>query len=1154
VVAGAATPAAATGSVFYAYANGAIDSGANSCAPTSNPGADGCDLTAALTNAGSGDTIYLATPGSAGSYYGNWTVSGTSPLTIEALTPGSDQPILDGDATANATCQTAACDSSILSLAAGVDLTINSVELTDSDNTATSMGGAVDNADGTLVVTDCTFDDNTSDSDGGAIDNADNGGAGSLDVFGSTFNDNTADGDGGAIDNADYGGEGTATVSDSTFTANTADGSDGGAIDNGDDNSSSGTLTVTDSTFSGDNSNTSGAAIANGDFNGDGTAWVAGDVFNETCGQADVVAGTSVWNDEGYNSGVGSSCFSSTPATTDSPVANSGDLGLGSLSDNGGPTQTMSVGFLTPPFESVPPNTTVTVNSDTVSLCSRVDQRGVGSIPGYPCNEGALNLPGELYAYADGSDDATDCSQNAVPTCSLTDALSRAAGAPPQAADTIYLATAGTSEHYVGNWDVNVPHTTSEGLLHIEPAPGLASAPVLDGNQGNSSGCTTPTCNGAILEIAANQNVYIKGITFTDAYNKTSQDGGAIDDGNGNAGGQLTIDTDTFTSNEAGSEGGAIDLADNGGTVGAEIFSSTFTDNNAASGGAIGAGVAGGNAITYITGSTFNGNHTNIGSGGAIDNGSNGTGQLNVAQSTFYDNSAFGGGAIDTGDHGTGTLTVTGTTFADNSGTDGDSIDSADESGAGSVGVAGDLFDGGCDLGAGGTFTDNGYNAGTDGSCESGGTADVTSASVSLLGTLEDHGGPTETMWPAWHNPAIGVVPNPTTALCPRTDQDGHFTASAQACNAGSVDSSTAPPAPGSPGDGGPTPGAPTVNVTGSPNPSTYGQGSPFTATIGGGASCGTVQWLVDGTPSGSPVSVTTGTTGTNGTTLTFTPPTPLSAGSHQVQAVFTPCSGNPVTGSVTEVVNKAGTTLTITVSGGTATATVKPVAPGAGTPTGTVTFTVNGQTQPAVTLSGGVATLTLPATPATASAGAAPATPVVTAAYSGDANFTGSSGTSATNVTDPTITAKVTSAHAKTKYGWYRSPVKITFTCTAGSSALSAACPSPVTLSGNGAAQSVTKTITASDGGTATAVVSPINIDHTTPSVTVGGVKSGHTYSKTRTLTCHASDKLSGIAHCTIHKTHTSHNGTITVHYTASAKDKAGNVTTKKGDYLIRG
>jgi hypothetical protein len=268
---------------------------------------------------------------------------------------------------------------------------------------------------------------------------------------------------------------------------------------------------------------------------------------------------------------------------------------------------------------------------------------------------------------------------------------------------------------------------------------------------------------------------------------------------------------------------------------------------------------------------------------------------------------------------------------------------------------------------------------------------------------------------------------------------------------------------------------------------------------------------------------------------------------------VFTPCSGAPATGSVTEVVNKASTTLTVTETGSTATATVKPVAPGAGTPTGAVTFTVNGQTQPAVTLSGGVATLTLPASPAADSAATPTDTaPVVTAAYSGDANFTGSSGTTATNVTNPTITAKLTSAHAKTKYGWYRSPVKVTFTCTIGSSALAAACPSPVTLSGNGAAQSVTKTITDTDGGTATAVVSPINIDKTPPAVKITGAKSGHTYSKTRHLTCKATDKLSGVANCTIHKTHTTHNGTKTVHYTATAKDKAGNTTTKKGHYLI--
>ena len=66
---------------------------------------------------------------------------------------------------------------------------------------------------------------------------------------------------------------------------------------------------------------------------------------------------------------------------------------------------------------------------------------------------------------------------------------------------------------------------------------------------------------------------------------------------------------------------------------------------------------------------------------------------------------------------------------------------------------------------------------------------------------------------------------------------------------------------------------------------------------------------------------------------------------------------------------------------------------------------------------------------------------------------------------------------------GWYATPVTVTFTCKETSAPLTTACPAPVTLSRNAAGQSVTRTIMATDGGAATAVVSGINIDTVRPS-----------------------------------------------------------------------
>jgi hypothetical protein len=92
-------------------------------------------------------------------------------------------------------------------------------------------------------------------------------------------------------------------------------------------------------------------------------------------------------------------------------------------------------------------------------------------------------------------------------------------------------------------------------------------------------------------------------------------------------------------------------------------------------------------------------------------------------------------------------------------------------------------------------------------------------------------------------------------------------------------------------------------------------------------------------------------------------------------------------------------------------------------------------------------------------------------------------------------ITAKITSAHPKTKSGWYRSAVTVTFSCKAGSAPLKTPCPHPVTLGKSAAAQSVSRTVSDTDGGIASITVSPINIDLKAPVVKVAGIKNGGTH-----------------------------------------------------------
>ena len=156
---------------------------------------------------------------------------------------------------------------------------------------------------------------------------------------------------------------------------------------------------------------------------------------------------------------------------------------------------------------------------------------------------------------------------------------------------------------------------------------------------------------------------------------------------------------------------------------------------------------------------------------------------------------------------------------------------------------------------------------------------------------------------------------------------------------------------------------------------------------------------------------------------------------------------------------------------------------------------------------------------------------------------------TSVTGISNPTITAALTSSAPKTSFGWYSAPVTVTFTCTNGSAPLTQPCPSPATLTANGKNRSISRTVTNTDGGSATVTVNHINIDKSAPHVSVLGAHNGHTYKARRQLRASCHDHLSGIARCTVH----SHRSGHKVTYSAKAVDEAGNVATKTGSYKIK-
>ncbi|MCK8438938.1 hypothetical protein G3I77_39995, partial [Streptomyces sp. D2-8] len=220
-----------------------------------------------------------------------------------------------------------------------------------------------------------------------------------------------------------------------------------------------------------------------------------------------------------------------------------------------------------------------------------------------------------------------------------------------------------------------------------------------------------------------------------------------------------------------------------------------------------------------------------------------------------------------------------------------------------------------------------------------------------------------------------------------------------------------------------------TTSVTSAPDPSVVGEPVTFTATVaplapGAGTPTGTVTFTFgDGT---TPLTVPL-TDGSATATHTYTT---RPGGPAEVTATY---DGDldfiPSTGAALHTVERASTTTTVvsvpdpSVVGEpvTFTATVAPLAPGAGTPTGTVTFTFGDGTTPAtVPLTGGTATVTRPYT--TRRDG--PYT--VTATYSDDIDFTSSATTTAHTVNRASTTTTVVSVPDPSVVG-----EPVTFTAT---------------------------------------------------------------------------------------------------------------------------
>ncbi|HEX8105854.1 MAG TPA: choice-of-anchor Q domain-containing protein [Solirubrobacteraceae bacterium] len=228
----------------------------------------------------------------------------------------------------------------------------------------------------------------------------------------------------------------------------------------------------------------------------------------------------------------------------------------------------------------------------------------------------------------------------------------------------------------------------------------------------------------------------------------------------------------------------AADGGDTAGRGGAIAFSGEGTDPD---------------ATLQVVGTTFDGNRTGNGSGGAVWLAGDQTAA--ITNSTFRGNVAGGsaGGALAVAG---GSATLTHVTLTDGAAAAAAAI-SAD-AGAG-VEVANSVLS---DNGAGacaGAIVSAGGNVDHGGGCL-GGSPDVDP----LLGALADNGGPTPTRLPQPGSPLLDAA---TADRCPPADQRGVTRPQGTACDVGAVEVAVAPPPPPPPppgdtgGTGGPGPG-----------------------------------------------------------------------------------------------------------------------------------------------------------------------------------------------------------------------------------------------------------------------------------------------------------------------------------------------------------
>jgi hypothetical protein len=214
------------------------------------------------------------------------------------------------------------------------------------NNRSNGEGGAIalEFVPYTAIINNTTFSGNTVGINGGAIEVEFSV---TLNVSGSTFFNNTAGVSGGAIDNS-FGA--TVNLTNSTFVANTAP--NGGALaNNTNGGTNDGRMNIVNSSFSANSANSGGAI-----FNNTATGLTLANSIVASSPNGGNCAGT-ILNNGNNLQWPGTSCGLTIPAL---------DPQLGSLANNGGPTQTLALLPASPAIDQA-----------NNASCPATDQRGL---------------------------------------------------------------------------------------------------------------------------------------------------------------------------------------------------------------------------------------------------------------------------------------------------------------------------------------------------------------------------------------------------------------------------------------------------------------------------------------------------------------------------------------------------------------------------------------------------------------------------------------------------------------------------------------------------------------------------------------------------------------------------------------------------------